>query len=268
VQVYQGRSGRLASHALPHADTGPDKTSSTGKGPELVVWAESTRVAAGEPAVIHASLSDAAGQPVRPELVDIQLSAPGEDAPTVSAPMTPAPWGGASQFDYAHRTAAIPPPAGGNAQPPTEYRFVVRARGKLGGEDFQRAAGGFFLVQSAGAKLDRTGAAVDLRRGNLELDIELRVERPGTYFVSAELWGEPSGTLPIAFARERLERLTPGVRRVTLMFGGKIIRDSKIDGPYVVRNVRLLQVDAVPPHESESIDALPATRAFNADDFY
>lgn len=267
IQVYQGRSGRLSSHALPHPDNSPDRTTSASKGPELVVWPESTRVAAGEQAVIHASLADGAGQRVPAELVEIQISAPGDEGPAASGSMTPSPAGSASQFDYAHRTAAIRAPASGKAPPPAEYRFVVRVRGKLGGQDFERAAGGFFLAESAGAKLDRA-AVVDFQRGNLQLDVQLRVERPGTYFVSAELWGGPTGALPIAFARERLERLTPGIRHVTLMFGGKIIRDSGIDGPYVVRNVQLMQVDAVPPHESEPIDALPSTRAFDADDFY
>ena len=40
--------------------------------------------------------------------------------------------------------------------------------------------------------------------------------------------------------------------KLALTFGGQIILNRGIDGPYTVRNVTLQQVDTVPPHRVPS----------------
>ena len=173
-----------------------------------------------------------------------------------------------AQFEYLEPTKTPELGNGKPVAPPDERRFVVRARGEFAGEPFERVAGGVFLVQSAGAALDPRSLTVDRRNGDLELRAKLKADREGTYFVSAELWGDSDGNKPIAFARERIGHLTAGDHDLNLLFGGQVIRDSGIDGPYVVRNVRLLQVDSLPPHEAVTIDVLPKTRDYRAQDFF
>jgi hypothetical protein len=48
-----------------------------------------------------------------------------------------------------------------------------------------------------------------------------------------------------------------GKRRLSLLFGGAILKEAGVDGPYVVRNLRFQQVDTHPPHESDPILVLP-----------
>jgi hypothetical protein len=264
LEIYQGRSGRLSHAGLP-PDATPVQNASQGREPELVVWPSSTRVTPPEVVRIHATLSDGSGRRADAEAIEVRVAPNGGEGAATGAPMV------ASSDPGTHYDFAMPALSHGPRQenaPPREYHFVVRATGTYRGERFERVAGGFFLVQSSGAKLDREATSADLRRGNLELAVTLVVDRPGTYFATAELWGGPEAGSPIAFARERLEKLTPGVHHVTLLFGGQIVRDSGIDGPYAVRNVRLLQVDTIPPHESEPIAVLPATYDYRARDFY
>jgi hypothetical protein len=96
----------------------------------------------------------------------------------------------------------------------------------------------------------------------------MHVEEKGAYFVMAELWGGQDGITPIAFGRERLGDVPTGDRKTTLLFGGQVIRDSGVDGPYVVRNVTLSRVSTLPPHQAEPIASLPSTPPFRANDFY
>jgi hypothetical protein len=77
-----------------------------------------------------------------------------------------------------------------------------------------------------------------------------------------------AGDRPVAFARERLPNLTAGRHEITLLFGGQIIHDSGVDGPYVVRNLRWQQVDTHPPHEDSPTESLPATAAWKASEFH
>lgn len=269
LQRYQGRSGRLSPHASPDRTAAPVTTTSTSKDPELVVWALSTRVTAGQPGSIRAALRDGSGHALVPERIELTRLTP--DNHPLGAPIAmPAQSAGqseAGQYGYDLPTTA-PRDAAGRPAPPEEYRFVVRASGNLQGRPYAREAGGFFYVQQAGAKLDEDSASASLEHGNLELTLQVTTERAGKYFVSAELWGGPQADQPIAFAREQLGQLSPGVRPVTLLFGGQVIRDAGIDGPYTLRNVQLLQVDAIPPHAAEPIASLPPTRAYRSHDFY
>ena len=51
------------------------------------------------------------------------------------------------------------------------------------------------------------------------------------------------------------------------MFGGNIIRDSGVDGPYVVRNVRVRQISEFPFAEAEPVAVLLTTPNWNASAF-
>lgn len=70
------------------------------------------------------------------------------------------------------------------------------------------------------------------------------------------------------YPESRLERQEPGKQALSLLFGGSIINSSSVDGPYVVRNVRLKQVDTHPAHEADPIAQLPPTPSWEAGGFH
>ena len=150
---------------------------------------------------------------------------------------------------------------------PVSFDYVVQAQGQVLGEAFARTATGSFLVHSGGGHLDPAGARVERRGGNLVLEVPASIDRPGTYWMYAELWGGAGFASPIAFARDRFEGLPAGDRPLSIFFGGAVLRARGLDGPYLVRNLRFDQVDAFPPQEEEPIAQLPPTAAFRARDF-
>jgi hypothetical protein len=240
------------------------QTSSVARQPELVVWLPRLRVGvAGTP--IFARLR-APGGDLKDVVVELGTG-DGLGEPTRFDPMEPTRGGEEPEFRARYQppaTAAVG--AGVNTAPPAAVRYLVRARGRLDGEPFARSTGGIFYVHHPGGQLQTAQAQVVRRDGDVVIDTEMVIERPGTYWAYAELWGGPEGDRPVAFARERLPNLSRGRHPIALRFGGLIIRDSGVDGPYRVRNLQLKQVDTHPPHESEP-ETLPATPAWRATDF-
>jgi hypothetical protein len=186
--------------------------------------------------------------------------------PTRFSPMKPT--GAEPEWSTRH----VPPPApagrGGIDTPaPAAFRYLVRARGRLAGVAFTRTAGGLFYLHRPGGRLQTARSEVTRREGDLVVTSTAVIDRPGTYWAYAELWGGAEGERPIAFARERLPNLRAGRHPVQLRFGGLIVRDSGVDGPYLVRNIQFKQVDTHPPHEADPVAALPATPPWPATDF-
>lgn len=224
-------------------------------------------------------LVDRGGNEVRPDTVSISIGPRGHASAAVESAMSPAPPGDPSQFVYRYVASAaadgvaaptVPTRSSGATRgaPPQEYEFLVHAVGTAAGAPFEKTTGGFFLAQSAEAQIDASRASIAHVGGDLQLTIGLEVDRPGTFFASAELWAGSAGDQPVAFARQRLDGLAQGDQQVTLLFGGRVIRDANLDGPYVVRNVRLLRVDSLPPHAGDPIDELMTTQAYRAAEFF
>jgi hypothetical protein len=103
--------------------------------------------------------------------------------------------------------------------------------------------------------------------GDLVLDTEVLVDRGGSYWAYAELWAGSDGSRPIAFARRRIPHLKPGLHSIRLLFGGAIIREASVDGPYLVRRLILNQVDGHPPREVGRAPHLQSDAAWRALDF-
>jgi hypothetical protein len=221
-------------------------------------------VQAGREVVLHAALLDESGAPVAPQSIAASLARRGAPA-SAELPMVAAPPGSPHHFELRLRAPDADPRSTDAA--PAAFDYTVQARGAWQGEAFVRAAAGGFLVHSAGGGVDAGSAHAERRGGDLALFFAARIERPGTYWAWAELWGGPEGTEPIAFARERFETLGSGLRPLALVFGGAIIRDAGVDGPFIVRNFRWQQVDAFPPQEQDPIAQLPPTQPFRARDF-
>jgi len=265
IERYDGRSGRLSPSARPDGADPTTRIESPGGPPTLVVWVPTIRVQAGREVVLHAALLDENGAQVTPQSIVASLARRGEPA-SQALPMAPAPPGVDHQFELRLRAPDIDPRTA--APSPIAFDYTVQAAGTWQGDSYVRSAAGGFLVHSAGGGVDPDSAHAERRGGDLALFFDARIERPGTYWAWAELWGGPDGAEPIAFARERFERLVPGVRSVGLFFGGAIIQDAGVDGPFVVRNLRWQQVDAFPPQEQDPIARLPPTQPFRARDFH
>jgi hypothetical protein len=262
-----GHSGRLpATLSLAAAEPTTRIDSSEGN-PALQVWVPSIRVTA-RGTTVHARIND---DPAAPAVTTAPLVAiaPVDEEPGDFAAMVPA---GPGEFakDF------IPPPprrSAGTLAPPREYRFVVVLRGTRNGAAFERQAGGLFFVHDPRASLDPASAKVIPEGGDLVMRIEAQFDRAGTYFVYAELWGggdgtAGSGTEAIAFARDRLAHVEPGARTLELRFDGAVLADAHVNGPYMIRNLRLQQVDTHPAHESDPVRALPPTPAWPSKSFH
>jgi hypothetical protein len=103
--------------------------------------------------------------------------------------------------------------------------------------------------------------------GDLVLDADLLIDRPGSYWAYAELWAGPNGSRAIAFARRRLPFLRPGHASVRLLFGGTFIRAANLDGPYLIRRLILNQVDQHPPREAGRIPRIADAAPWRAAEF-
>jgi hypothetical protein len=257
IEYYQGRSGRLSPNAPIGGSQVPVQSSSAEQRPVLLVQAKSLRVNAGESMMLSAALVDSGGKRTLAQAMTIAIFP--HDSPASRLEATMMPNGDEHRFEF-----KPPAQAGQDTKPPQQYEFVVHAQGA----GYERSANGLFFVQYPSAKIDSSSSKVDRQQGDIELEVTVQIQKAGNYFATAELWGGAEGARPIAFARQRLERAAEGAQRIKLLFGGKVIRDSGVDGPYVVRNVQLLSVDSIPPNQSEPVAELDPTPAWHASDFY
>lgn len=266
IDVYGGKSGRLSPHSAPlGADVVAEARSRDGV-PVLVAWLPSPRVQSGEALVLRARLFGRDDEAVEPTSMEVRIAPEGNSENVVeSGPLAPASTGhGAWEYETTAPNVQPTPDQPGVAR----FRYVIEARGRYAGEGFVRTAVGMFQLHAPGARIDPEDSSVTRRGGDLVLQLDVDVERAGAYWAYAELWGSASGDEPIAFGRQRFDRLEAGRQRVELLFGGQIIRDSGIDGPYTVRNLKLMQVDTLPPHEQDPILELAPTPGWRSTDFH
>ena len=266
---YGGHSGRLPATLSLAAAEPTTRIDSVESNPTLQVWVPSVRVTARGTTIFARLIDDpAAPAAVSPPLVAIAAA---DQEPSDFLPMQAAESGAAGPA-HEFRKGFVPPPAPaapGSLLPPRQFRYVVVVKGARGGEPFERRAGGLFFVHDPRAQLDPASAQVAPEAGDLVLRVDAQVERAGTYYVYAELWGgRGDGQQAIAFARDRLTGVPAGVRSIELRFGGRILAGAHVDGPYTVRNLRLQQVDTHPAHEADPIAALPATPAWPSARFH
>lgn len=183
-------------------------------------------------------------------------------------PMTVQP-DGSFAFDFLAepRFFSGSPVARPDSEPPVEVDVVVDATVSSAGERKDVRLASSVSLENSGARLVRgTERLEHTADGNMQLSIDVDVSRAADYFFYAELWSV-AGRKSIAFGRKAIGQLTPGRQRVSLIFGGQVIRDTAIDGPYVVRNVEFMRVSTVPPHSAEPIAELMQSPSWRALDF-
>lgn len=268
LTLYEGKSGLLGTSARKDATATGIQLTSADAVPTLTVTTPRTFYLATDAAEFRATLD-------RLDKVD-DLSLTLEIAPfgapdrTFTMPLRPRA-SATGQYD-AHvplEQAAFAPTSFNAAGVPRllDVQFRITARGTRLGHPFVRTVASSFNVNRPGAALVEGAPRVRREAGDVLLDVSIDVKKAGTYWTYAELWSATGEGRAIAFGRQHLGRLAPGVHKVTLLFGGAIIHDVGIDGPYVVRNVQLSQVDEPPPHTARIIKELPATPAWRAREF-
>ncbi|HEY0713476.1 MAG TPA: hypothetical protein VGF45_12435 [Polyangia bacterium] len=283
---YRGKSGRLPPSLQPVPAEPISVTQSLERAPSLELWVPRMRVGR-EGTAIFARLDTPDAEVTAAEvLIETMDQAAGNraEAPVPMARDATAPRGDPLRFRHDFVPAPPTNPSGDerDTPPPRQHRFVVVVRGRHAGEPFVREAGGQFFVHEPGAVLLAETARIAPDAGDLALTVTAEIARAGTYFAFAELWGD-GGKTAVAFARDRMPGLAAGRQTITLRFGGRILRDAASDrpdrgrtqeddrertvGPYVVRNLRFMQVDTHPAQEGAPIPELPPTPVFPAQRF-
>jgi hypothetical protein len=268
LTLYKGLSTRLNPALAPH-ESFPTTRIESGKSPRLVIWTVSNRTVVGDSARVHALLLDDKGERVWPVTAAIHLFPAGRPAEGYSTLMKPTPDDPAAMFAWAFHADPAKFPAfgsGGKTRAPVMYGVFVHMEGTWEGKPFVRDAQGGFFVESPGASLDAERIAISRTQEDLVVSVHVQIERAGRYWAGAELWGGPGGTIPLALAQRPLGDLPAGPSTVELVFGGQILRDAGVDGPYTIRSIHLNQMDTVPPHQAPAIDEVK-TPAFRASEF-
>jgi hypothetical protein len=261
MERYQGRSGRLSPHASIHGTRSSVPTRSRMAAPNVLAWIASTIASPGQPVVVHAMVRGAHDEDVRPDafVVTFYVNDPSDGATTTLAQ-------GDADWTASYTPTSEAHPVGQDGAPP-RVSYLVRATGTYEGEAYSRSTTGWFYVHTPGARLDTARASAQQQGTDVVVTVPVAIDRAGAYFGYAELWGAGDAGRPVAFARDRVVLEHPGEGDFTFLFGGAIIRASGIDGPYVVRNMRFMQVDSIPPHEQSPTEEVLTTPAWHATDF-
>ncbi len=265
MERYEGRSGAMSPSAHPGQHDVTTRLRSSGMQPHLVAWVPTIRIQAGAPVVISAQLVDDHDRPVSGDEVTIAIGRQGHEAIMMRAMPQAAPG-----LDHQYELTFPAPserPADGDANTPVAYDYRIQATGTLDGEQFSRVVTGGFGVHDPPGAIDPTTLVVERDGTDIVLRFAVMTTREATFWGYSELWGGPEGGTAIAFGSDRFVAMPAGRHAVTLRFGGAIIHDRGVDGPYIVRNVKWMQVDAIPPQETEPILELPPTPDWPASSF-
>lgn len=265
IARYEGRSGRLSPHADLHGTRSTTPVRSHMAAPNVIAWVPTIAAVLGEEVPLLAVVVGNDDEPIEPSSIEATFF---RDEPSdgVTIAMARAAGGAHHQWEAAYVGTAEAHPPGEDGAPPMA-RWLVRARGRYGGDEYSRSASGSFTLSSPGARLEVERAAAAREGDDLVVRVPVRIAQPGAYHGYAELWGGPEAATPIAFARDRVEYALAGTDVFVFLFGGAVIRERGEGGPYVVRNMRFMQVDSIPPHEQPPVEVVLTTPAWPASDF-
>lgn len=264
MDLYHGRSGRLSpGHVAEDLSRGR-----SGQGdPWLDIWITPWPAEIGQRIEVHSQMRalDPASVVASGAVVTLVDDEQGRVISTVHLESQ-----GITRELTASFTAPLPPAnvvkSDGTFTPRAVTARVV-ARGTISGRAFARSAEVVFFVQKMAARIVESSCRLERPHGDIVLRFDIQVRRPGTYYAEAEIWSTGENARAIAFGRERMVGLSQGTHSVELLFGGLVLRDTGIDGPYAIRNLELMQVDTLPPHQSPVIRVVAETPAWLASTF-
>ena len=114
--------------------------------------------------------------------------------------------------------------------------IYVKAKMKVGGIEHVQQVD-FYSTPHIVAEFQPSGIRDSIKDGHLVITLPVNVKKAGYYEFRANLQ-ELEGEKRMVASASVQKRLEKGPQSVELRFWGKTIRDSGIDGPYLVRNIR------------------------------
>jgi hypothetical protein len=267
MEKYDGRSGRLNKAQPPS-----DPTYELNAEGDLAVsaWITPSPAQIGVPLVLHARVR-ARDSRQAPTITSVHATFISEKDARVIATTPLTPTAGprpeltatfvpeVSLLNEEEGSATAPAPGGVTAQ--------VVVEGTLAGKPFHRSLETSVMVHQLEARIVEQSLVVTRNAHDVLLRFDTEIGRPGNYYAEAELWSTGPSARPIAFGRLRSDGLARGPHHWELMFGGLILRDTGIDGPYVIKRLVLMQVDTDPPHQSQPIAVVRETPRWTAASF-
>ena len=242
-----------ADAVSPHRATGPD-----GEEPVLVAFPAAVNFEAPEPVVVRAYFTfdgaPEAAESLTVRLINerlgtvasIEMNDDGRDGDEIAGDLV----------------------YGAQFQPPdesmVEYRgtYVAAVRGSSTRLE-ERAVSTGFLYSVPSAR--PTGRFRDvLAEGNLRLEIELEVFVAGRFHAEAVL-AAADGQL-LAWA-QNAARFGPGMHWLPVEFYGLVLRESGVDGPYVLKSLAVATVGEMPNQKNRVLKNAHTTSPYRATDF-
>jgi hypothetical protein len=230
-----------------------------GEEPLLTVFPDKVSFESPEPAVLYAYLSEAGervpAQGIRGTLMTEELQ-----------PLAEVDYrddgGGADPIPGDHLyTARLK--IGPELRPDLSESFLVRVFA-LTEDGRERIAASGFLYSNPAARL--TGEYRDgVEDGSLAIDAEVEVLAAGRFHLEGTLYAGDGGR-SVAWAQAAAD-LIPGRHWMRLSFYGRILAQSGIDGPYLLRFVALSTTSQMPNAKNALVEDAFVTAPYRAADF-
>jgi hypothetical protein len=234
-------------------------TGSDGSEPALVVWPEAISFEAPGPVVIHAMLvEDDVAVPAERIVVNLVHELRGSVLTAVAT--DDGGTGDAAAGDYVYTLAWEP-----TGEDIREYRgsYLASVAALPDGADEERVISTGFLLSVPDSRL--TGRfREEAVGGSLFIEAEVEVERPGRFHLEGSLFSS-DGT-GIVWAQTAAE-LDEGRHWMPLEFYGLAIRESGIDGPYVLASAALSTTSEMPNQKNEVLYNAYTTTRYSATQF-
>jgi hypothetical protein len=241
-------------HISPAMVGGPD-----GEDPVLIAFPDQLSFEAPEPVLLYAYLA-VGGVAVPASSITATISSEAQQPLAALTFRDDGSDGDQIAGDYIY-TARFD--GGADFAPDLSESFLVRVVGDATTGE-QRIAVTNFLYSNPHARL--TGNYRDARiDGNLVVDAELDVLRAGRFYLQATLY-DAAGRRGIGEAHAAAE-LPAGDQWMRLVFFGRVLAESGIDGPYLLRFVALATTTAMPNAKNRVVENAYVTAPYRAADF-
>ena len=156
-----------------------------------------------------------------------------------------------------------------NASQGGMYAVIFTASGTYNSEIYTRNTSGVFSIAPATASFGNnlTDRGIDENLDGfyewLEITIPITVNTAGSYSLSAEIYAETTYLGMVSVVKD----WSVGVQNINLRLSSEVVQNAKLDGPYTVRNILLLdETDVTVLIQAE--DPYYQTNAYRYEEFY
>lgn len=230
-----------------------------GEAPLLTVLPDRVSFESPEPAILYAYLSEGDRRVPAQEISGILMSEEMQPLGTVEFRDD---GGGADAVPDDHLYAAFVE-IGEDLRPALSETFLVRVIA-VTEEGLERVAATGFLYSNPAARL--TGRFRDaLVDGNLVIEAEIEALAEGRFHLEGTLY-DGAGARPLVWAQDAVE-LGAGRHWMRLIFFGRALAQSGVDGPYLLRFAALSTTSQMPNAKNSLVEDGHRTAAYLASSF-